>query len=174
MGYKKIITQDLVCDHCGKIYENFTRSSNEVLLNKALIDGWKMDNNEKIYCPECIDKKVTTELKFYWPNFYRMSCVEQSIQNSGNNQPIKNIRVNEEENKLYITVDLKEAENFTQMDWRWTLSELDTWQKTSHSITVILPDKQTIYNKCICDETMTYINVTEFIFSYKDKVETIF
>ena len=169
MSYKNTLVKDLVCDHCGRVFINENRSTDDVLLKKALESNWQLDDNGKIYCPDCIDKKVTTELNFFWPNYFRMSIAENKIQNSGNNNPIRAINDDEANKKLYIMLDANNVGKFDQMDIAHWEKDLSEWQKTSKSITVIYPELEIIFTELICVDYNVYADVAEYVFTYKDK-----
>lgn len=173
MSYKITITNDLVCDHCGKVYENIYRSSNETLLNKAIRNNWIMDNNQKVYCPDCKDKKITLQVKFRWPNYYRMSVVEQHYENSGKSNIIEAIF--EKNNNLHICVDLDKAPNFAQLDTGIIESLVSSdWEKKILYIKVIYPDKEIKYLNLFFDKAIKIDKITEFIFRFEDKEEKVF
>ena len=169
MGYKTVIVNDLICDHCGKTFVNKDRSANEVLISKAIKENWKLDNNGKMYCPDCLNSTISIEIKYHWPYFYRMSCCEYSIKNSGGNNPIQSVF--DKDNKLHIIIESDKLDNFTQMDWRWAMDlDLDEFRKTSSNITIVYPDIEIVYSKLICEDHSNYNGVDEFVFSYKDKI----
>lgn len=173
MSYKITITNDLVCDHCGKVYENIYRSSNETLLNKAIKDNWIMDNNGKVYCPDCKDKTITLQIKFRWPNYYRMSAVEQHCENSGRNNPIKSVF--EKDNELHIWVDLDKAPKFAQLDSNSIASLISSdWEKTISYINIIYSEHEIKYSNLLFVNAIEVNKITEFIFTFADKKEKIY
>lgn len=173
MGYKTVIITDLCCDTCGKIYKNEHRSSNDVLLSKAFKDSWTIDNNSHIYCKECAesDNKVSLEVQFYWPNYYKMAIKLQSIQNIGKKEPIKFI--GEIEGKLSIILDKDSTKDMDPV-YLGYMKDIPEWGKTVRELKIIYPDNCIIYKNLICEDVLEYSDVNEFVFTFKEKSEKEF